>query len=283
MRQIISKFLLSISSLCSVITPVFGIPTMPKQARVPGGVAIIDLEVTSPEPPVVKYLGKRTAVLANPKKPQHWISVIGIPLDVTVGLNEIQISNKDAIVKKTFVVKSKNYQVEHLNIPNKRKVEPLAEDMALIETEYLETIKTYDVWEYQELTSLHLSIPVHKARRSSPFGLQRIMNNVPKSPHSGLDLAAANGTKVNCAKDGKVINIGNFFYSGNIVFVDHGQGFITSYCHLNSVAVTKGQVVHKGELIGTVGKTGRATGPHLHWSVSLNGVRVDPELFISSK
>lgn len=280
----ISKFLLSVGSLCSVVSPSFANNTLPKQARVPGGVAIIDLEITSVEPPTVHYLGNRTLVIADPKKPQHWFTVVGIPLDATIGINHIEVSSSDnEVIKKSFVVKPKKYRIEHLNIPDKRKVEPLAEDLALIEKEYLETIETYAAWQYQEVTSLNLPVPVIKGRRSSPFGLQRIMNNVPNNPHSGLDIAAPSGTKVLCPKDGTVINIGNYFYSGNIVFVDHGQGFITSYCHLSSVAVSKGQVVRKGQLIGNVGKTGRATGPHLHWSVSLNGVRVDPELFIHGR
>lgn len=280
----ISKFLFSVGSLCSVISPAFANHSpLPKQARVPGGVAIIDLEVNSTEPPVVHYLGNRTLVMPDPKKPKHWITVVGIPLEATLGINHIEISSQDKdIIKKSFVVKPKQYRIERLNIPDKRKVEPLPEDLALIEKEYLETIATYAVWQDQAVSSLLLPIPT-QGRKSSPFGLQRIMNNIPKNPHSGLDIAAPSGTKVICPKDGTVINIGNYFYSGNIVFVDHGQGFITSYCHLSSVAVSKGQVLRKGELIGAVGKTGRATGPHLHWSISLNGVRVDPELFIHGR
>lgn len=280
MRQKISKLLVSVGSLCSVVTPTFANTIIPKQAHVPGGVAVIDLDVTSVEPPEVHYLGNRTAVLANPKKPKHWLTVVGIPLDVSIGINHIQITHADKTTTKTFVVKPKKYPTEHLQISDKRKVEPLPEDLALIEKEYLETIETYATWQYQELNSVKLSLPV-RGRKSSPFGLLRIMNNIPKNPHSGLDIAAPSGTNVTCAKDGVVINIGNYFYSGNIVFVDHGQGFITSYCHLHTVAVTKGQKLHKGEVIGTVGKTGRATGPHLHLSVSLNGVRVDPEYFIA--
>jgi len=126
---------------------------------------------------------------------------------------------------------------------------------------------------------LGLALPT-SGRKSSPFGLTRIMNNIQQNPHSGLDIAAPKGQIVTAAKDGKVINLGNFFYSGNIVFIDHGQGFITSYCHLDSIMVTKGQVLKQGERLGTIGNTGRATGAHLHWSVSLNGVRVNPELFI---
>lgn len=283
MRRTATKLLISIGSIYSVVFPTFANNALPKQARVPGGVAIIDLDITSAEPPEVRYLGNRTVVLANPKKSQHWVTVVGIPLDVSIGINHIQITCADQTTTKTFTVKPKKYPTEHLHLADKRKVEPLPEDMQLIEQEYVETIDTYATWEYKELSSLRLSIPVQHGRKSSPFGLLRIMNNIPKNPHSGLDIAAPSGTKVACAKDGVVVNIGNYFYSGNIVFVHHGQGFITSYCHLNTVEVTKGQVIRKGDIVGTVGKTGRATGPHLHWSVSMNGVRVDPEYFIAWK
>ncbi|HSX20535.1 MAG TPA: peptidoglycan DD-metalloendopeptidase family protein [Gammaproteobacteria bacterium] len=280
MRKQISKMLLSIGGLCSVLSPVFASTVLPKAARVPGGVAVIDLGIVSPEPPEVRYLGNRTCVLANPKQPNTWLTVVGIPLEATLGINQIEITSRNNTITKTFDVKPKSYPIERLTISDKRKVEPSAEDLAVIEKEYLETIAAYARWEYKDLKSLRLATPV-KGRKSSPFGLQRIMNNIPKNAHSGLDIAALKGTNVSCAKDGTVINIGNYFYSGNIVFVDHGQGFITSYCHLDTIAVQKGQELKQGDVVGTVGKTGRATGPHLHWSVSLNGVRVDPQLFIS--
>lgn len=281
MRTQLSKFLCSVGGLCSIAFPAFANVSLPKQALVPGGVAIVQLEITSSTAPSVYYLGKRTVVIPNAKKPQQWLAIVGIPLEAELGVNQLEIKTANGTTKaQSFKIKDKQYKTEYLTIPNKRKVEPSAEDMALIEKEYLETIATYDRWEEQTLKSLGLSLPV-KGRKSSPFGLRRIMNNIPKNAHSGLDIAAPLGTKVTCPKDGVVTNIGNYFYSGNIVFVDHGQGFITSYCHLDSVAVKTGQKLRQGDVIGAVGKTGRATGPHLHWSVSLNGVRVDPQLFIN--
>lgn len=260
--------------------PAFARPTLlPKNLCVPGGVVVINLKLYSKEPPIVLYQDNRALVIADRERPNNWITVVGIPLDAPIGINHIKINNHGNITKRAFTVKNKQYPTERLTIPNKRKVTPLPEDLATIEAEYKETIQTYAHWQYKKLDKLTLTMPV-QGRKSSPFGLVRIMNNVPKNPHSGLDIAAPSGTEVKCVMDGQVLNIGNFFYSGNIVFIDHGQGFITSYCHLNSINVVKGQIVRKDEVIGTVGKTGRATGPHLHWSVSLNGVRVDPQLFI---
>ncbi|MDH3355350.1 MAG: M23 family metallopeptidase, partial [Chromatiales bacterium] len=120
-------------------------------------------------------------------------------------------------------------------------------------------------------------------RLSGNFGRRRFFNNQPRKPHSGMDIAAPMGTSVVSPAAGKVVDTGNFFFNGNTIFVDHGQGVVTMYCHLNTLTVKKGDIVAQGEKIATVGMTGRVTGPHLHWSVNLNGVRIDPALFMSTK
>lgn len=273
------NFLAATAAICSLFFPLHAVAKLPKQALIPGGVAIINLAINSQVAPVVNYLGNRVLVLADPKKKRNWLAVIGIPLDAAVGTNNIQIQANNKIINRNFVIKHKKYPLQKLTIPDQRKVEPLPEDQAKIANEYTETIQTYAVWEYKQLDSLKLALPV-SGRISSPFGLKRVINNIPKNSHSGLDIAAPLGAKVKVAKEGRVINIGNYFYTGNIVFVDHGQGFITSYCHLDKVVVRNGQLLKAGDIVGMVGKTGRATGPHLHWSVSLNGIRVDPKLFV---
>jgi len=111
----------------------------------------------------------------------------------------------------------------------------------------------------------------------------RFFNDQPRQPHAGLDIAASQGTAVKAPADGYVISTGEYFFNGNTVFIDHGQGMITMYCHLNHIDVKTGQHIKRGELIGTVGQTGRATGAHLHWSVILNRTMVDPELFLQNR
>ena len=118
---------------------------------------------------------------------------------------------------------------------------------------------------------------------SSRFGLRRIFNGQPRNPHAGLDVAASTGTPVRAPSEAVVANTGDYFFNGNTVFLDHGQGLITAYMHLSRIDVRPGQQVKRGELLGTIGATGRVTGAHRHWAVILNNTPVDPELFLTRR
>ena len=115
---------------------------------------------------------------------------------------------------------------------------------------------------------------------SSRYGKKRYINDQPRSPHLSLDIAAAEGTKIVSPSRGKVILVGDFFYAGNYIIIDHGFGLISSYSHLSSVLVDENELIEKGQKIGEVGSTGRVTGPHLHWTVYLNKERINPESII---
>jgi murein DD-endopeptidase MepM/ murein hydrolase activator NlpD len=111
---------------------------------------------------------------------------------------------------------------------------------------------------------------------TSPFGYRRVINGTPRAPHTGVDLKAALGTEVMAANHGRVVLLGDFFFSGNSLVLDHGGGLYTVYFHLSEFKVEAGAPVRKGDLIGLSGMTGRVTGPHLHWGARLNNARVDP-------
>ena len=116
---------------------------------------------------------------------------------------------------------------------------------------------------------------------SSRFGLRRFINGSPRSRHLGLDIANSEGTKIIAPLNGRVIFVGNLFYKGNNIILDHGNGFLSSYSHLNEIFVNENEYLEKGQLIGTVGSSGRVTGPHLHFEIFIKGRRIDPEGLIN--
>jgi murein DD-endopeptidase MepM/ murein hydrolase activator NlpD len=181
-----------------------------------------------------------------------------------------------------FSVKEKQYAEQRLTIQNKRKVNPHAQDMERIIRERAEMDAAFNNFRPVIRADTNFDLPT-EGIVSSSFGLKRILNDQPRSPHSGMDIAAPEGTPIHSPSTGRIVATGNYFFNGKTVLVDHGQGLITMYCHMSSISVAVGQAVDKGQYIGDVGKTGRVTGAHLHWSVSLNNARVNPDLFLTQQ
>ncbi len=182
----------------------------------------------------------------------------------------------------TFTISKTSWDIQKINGVADRKVTPAQEDLDEIVRENqnvrsaLET-NAADASFWQK----GFIMPLDQYRISGKFGGQRIINTHPKSPHRGMDLAAPEGTPVKAAADGVVtLSDGNFFYSGNMVILDHGEGLQTMYAHLKETKVKVGDHVSRGDIIGLVGHTGRATGPHLHWGASHNGTRFNPQTLL---
>jgi murein DD-endopeptidase MepM/ murein hydrolase activator NlpD len=249
----------------------------PRESRVPGGIAIIPLGENVTE---AKFQFRKKNLIITQQKGQS-VALVGLPLNIKPGEYSItgHIGNDKALVRKYFTVKDKQYTTQRITIKDKRKVNPEKRDYDRIGRESKRKKKAAANWNNTP-PDLDFLTPVDGIITGS-YGKRRVFNGQPRKPHSGMDIAAAKGVKVIAPSDATVIESGNFFFSGNMIFLQHGQGLISLYAHLDRIDVKVGQKVKKGQVIGLVGATGRVTGPHLHWSVGLNGSWVDPALFIS--
>lgn len=241
---------------------------LPRHDPVPGGIAIIEVSATAAD---ARFLGRPVMILAENGSRY---AVVGIPLSVSPGRHQLSVDDK----RLAFTVEQKSYAEQRLTIADDRKVNPYAEDMDRIIRERDEMNAVFQSFNPLEpVTSFQLPA---RGPVSSPFGLRRYLNDQPRSPHSGLDIAAPNGDAIVAPAPGRVAATGNYFFNGNTVLIDHGRGLISMYCHMSKIDVEAGDTVESGDLLGAIGMTGRVTGPHLHWSVSLNNARVDPNLFL---
>ena len=263
--------------LAVLCLPLAATAELPQSSPVPGGIAIIAVGPESAPAPLVQFQKQRVLIVrAN----GMWQAVVGLPLSLDTGEQQLEISDHGAARTLAFQVLPKQYETQYLTLANKRQVDPTAEDLKRITRELALSNHAFAIWSEDLADDLRFDLPAH-GRFSSSFGLRRFFTNQARQPHSGLDIAAPEGAPVLAPATGVVIETGNYFFNGNTVFIDHGQGLISMYNHLSRISVKKGVRVARGQRIGAVGKTGRVTGAHLHWTVSLNNARVDPMLFLS--
>ena len=240
----------------------------------PGGIAYIDLGAASGIPPVVQYGGKRVLVMS---KDGHWRAAIGVNLGAAVGAATITLADGKSFA---FDVREHAYREQRLEVAP-GYVSLSEENLARVGRDRKIIDAALNNWRDAPLDDVSLTAPVD-GPRSSSFGLRRFFNDEPRSPHSGMDIAVPTGEAVLAPRDGVVTATGDFYFNGNTVILDHGQGFVTLYCHLSKIGAEKGQIISAGETLGAVGATGRVTGPHLHFGTYLNGTAIDPALLLES-
>lgn len=241
-----------------------GLPVVP--VAVPGGVYALSL----PEGVTGVRYRNRDAYIYNDT------ALIGISLKAKVGTHELTLSRADGSEQRLFFdVAGKDYPEQRITLANPNMVTPPPETLKRIREESALMAKAYKRYTTVEESPVPFVQPLDGIM-SSPFGRKRFFNDQPRNPHSGIDLAAVTGTPIASPAGGVVALTGEFYFNGKSVFVDHGGGMISMMCHMSEVLVAQGDKVSRGDVLGLVGATGRATGPHLHWTVKLNGNAVDP-------
>lgn len=256
-----------------------GAAPLPQLDPVPGGVTLVPLPASQAQPEA--YYQRRPVMVLE--RDGQWQALLGIPLTTKPGTHHVRVvQTRGKVSHVPFQVEGRRYETQHITIKDKRKVSPNRDDLKRIGKERARIQTALAAFSDQRPAALQFALPV-QGRESSPFGLRRFFNKQARKPHSGLDIAAPEGTPIRAPAAGRVLDRGDFFFNGNTLFLDHGNGLVTMYCHMQEIQVEAGQWLEPNEILGTVGKTGRATGPHLHWGVSLNDARVNPKLFLAAE
>lgn len=267
--------------LLLLLLPMLAYAALPQGASVPGGVALIPLgAVAAGNARPRAWFDERPVLVAAEER--QWYAVLGLPLDLLAGSHELRVRTGDVTESVHFKVSPKHYPEQRIRLKDSSKVQLSPADEARAEREIatIQGLKRH--WRETDDTDPDFSLPA-VGRLAGRFGTRRFFNGEARAPHAGLDLAVPRGTPIKASATGQVLAVDDYFFNGKTIFVDHGNGLITMYCHLERTEVLLGDHVAKGQRIGLSGSTGRATGPHLHWSVVLNGAMVDPELFVRAK
>jgi murein DD-endopeptidase MepM/ murein hydrolase activator NlpD len=247
---------------------------LPQHRATPGGVAVLALGASAERPKADRdglpllVVGSSTA----------WTALVGLPLATKPGRLMVNVQRGEQSQSLPVDVKPHRYAEQRLTVPQSQ-VTPNAQDTARYERERAHQNRIIATVSPTAPEALLMRAPV-AGPRSSSFGLRRFFNGQPRNPHSGMDIAAPTGTPVYAPLAATVVDTGDYFFNGNTVWLDHGAGLLSMMCHLSRIDVKVGDVLRAGDAFAAVGATGRVTGPHLHWSVSLNRAMVDPALFL---
>jgi murein DD-endopeptidase MepM/ murein hydrolase activator NlpD len=248
---------------------------LPEHSPWPGGIGVLRIP-GNVRPEVI--VNEQAALLVRGEN--EWIALFGIPLDQDVAgqlVALVKLPGRET--EETLIdLRPNNYREQRLNV-DRKYVEPDPDQLERIFAERKIIDAALANVDPVELSDVSLQAPVAGARSSS-FGTRRFFNDQPRSPHKGMDIAASAGTTIVAPMAGTITATGDYFFNGNTIIIDHGQGFVSLYCHLSEIDSEEGQLVPAGGPIGKVGATGRVTGAHLHFATYLNGIAVDPALLL---
>ena len=246
-----------------------------------GEAFLLELDIKGEiESPYIQFGDTRIPVFKLPET-QSYGALIGIDMAKKPAQYNLEFKGgKESRIIKIDVTPVE-FGVQELTLP-KDKVDLDATTLKRVQIEKEEILKSMKPRTKEKLWEGEFIFPV-EGEISGRFGVRRILNGQPRSPHSGEDFSAPEGTDVKATNTGRVVLIGDFFFTGKSVIIDHGLGCFSMYFHLHQIEVKTGDLVPKGNVIGTVGSTGRATGPHLHWGVRILGERVNPLSLVGSE
>jgi len=249
---------------------------LPQDSRRAGGIAVIEIPTQAA---AATFQGKPVALVTTAGKRY---AVVGLPLDLATGTVLLDVALPDQTRQQLPIeIQDYRYREQRLTIKDQSKVTPNPAQLERYAREAAEQKTAYQVFTPMPATAAFPRfIKPTAGRYSSPFGFKRFFNGEPRAPHAGIDIAAPTGQAVKAPAEGVVIQTGDYFFNGQTIMIDHGQGVMSMLCHLSRIDVQIGDRVVQGQTIGLVGATGRATGAHLHWTLSLNDARVDPMLVL---
>ncbi len=242
---------------------------LPTDSRRPGGIAVLALDSQTSN----VSLNQLPAVIVSEQGKRY--ALVGIPLSTAIGELNIQSNTGDIKIQ----VNDYPYAEQRISLKDNKYVEPDEESLARYKREADEQNAVYRSFSAHDDSFPRFIAPT-KGKFSNSFGRKRFFNGEQRAPHSGLDIPAPQGQPVIAPADGVVVQTGDYFFNGQTVMIDHGHGIISMLCHLSDIKAKPGDVVKQGTVVGLVGKTGRVTGAHLHWSLSMNDARVDPQLVL---
>lgn len=238
----------------------------------PGELVVLTITAPASDPVTVRAFDRDWPV--HQTTSGTWRSLVGIDLATKPGRHDVLVVTGDARTSYPLVVRARAFPTRRLKV-DPALVTPPPEARERIEREARELAAAWDSSAPEALWSGRFIEPVPDPANSA-FGTHSVYNGVPRSQHSGADFASPTGRPVKAPNAGRVVLAGSRYFTGNTVLIDHGQGLFSLMAHLSEIDAKPGDRVAAGDVVGKVGATGRVTGPHLHWTVRINGARIDP-------